>query len=85
MKKLTALSAVVALASLLFTGVGMVKADDQPAAPISQVTSDQGSAPEPQPEEQPEAQVQEKQLEQAPAPEENQPAPEESPQSDQQK
>ncbi len=85
MKKLTALSAALTFGAMLFTGVGIVKADDQPAAPINQVTSDQGSAPEPQPEEQPEAQVQEKQLEQAPAPEQNQPAPEESPQSDQQK
>lgn len=87
MKKLTAFWVVTALTAAPFLGASLAKADDQPASPVSQITSDQGSPAEPQPAEQQSQveQVKEEQPQQDQTQEQDQPAPELAPQPDQQK
>ena len=83
MKKLTALATALTLSGMILLGVGLVKAYDQPASPLSQVTGDQGSSTEAESEVQAQPQLQEAQPQQDQTQDQDQPTSEQAPQAEQ--
>ena len=75
MKKLTALSMALALATLLL-GTSVAKADDRLALPILQLADEPGPPVEPQPGDENKPQVKEEQPQQEEQPHQEEPAPE---------
>lgn len=83
MRKLAALTTALTLSTMMLFSVGLVKADDEPASSLSQVTADQGSSIEAESEVQAQPQSEEAQPMQDQTQDQDQPISEQAPQGEQ--